>query len=80
MRENSILIHLIFIYFNCLPDDVLCKFAIWACDTENENENVFILMNFTENVPWNQTFPCLFIVISSSFVYKEVMHTQKFKN
>ena len=43
MRENSILIHLIFIYFNCLPDDVLCKFAIWACDTENEN--VFILMN-----------------------------------
>ena len=22
-----------FFYFNCLPDDVLCKIAIWADDT-----------------------------------------------
>ena len=34
IRQNSILIHLFFcFYFNCLPDDVLCKVAIWADDT-----------------------------------------------
>ena len=45
MRQNYILIHvflswsmsfldpcLFFSYFNCLPDDVLCKIAIWADD------------------------------------------------
>ena len=31
MHQNFILIH-IFFYFNCLPDDVLCKIAIWADD------------------------------------------------
>ena len=36
--------------------------------------------NFSINVLWNQTFPSLFIAISSSFVYKEInAHTQKFK-
>ena len=25
IRQNSNLIHLFFLYFNCLPDDVLCK-------------------------------------------------------
>ena len=33
MRQNSTLIHLLFFYFNCLPDDVLFKIAIWADDT-----------------------------------------------
>ena len=28
MRQDSILIHLFFFYFNCLPDDALCKTAI----------------------------------------------------
>ena len=35
----------------------------------------FLKDNFTINVLWNQTFPSLFIAISSSFVYKEIMHT-----
>ena len=33
MHQNSILILSIFFYFNCLPDDVLCKIAIRADDT-----------------------------------------------
>ena len=39
MLQNSILIHVFlswsisfFSYFNCLPDDVLCKIVIWADD------------------------------------------------
>ena len=30
--QNSIVIHLCFFYFNCLPDVVPCKSAIWADD------------------------------------------------
>ena len=33
MRQNSILIHPFFSYFNYLPEDVLCKIAICADDT-----------------------------------------------
>ena len=33
MRQNSVLIHLLCFYFNCIPDDILCKIAIWADDT-----------------------------------------------
>ena len=32
MHQIFILIHFFF-YFNCLPDNVLCKIAIWADDT-----------------------------------------------
>ena len=39
-----------------------------------------VTMNFTKNVQWNQTFPSVFIAISSRFLYKEMMlHTNKFK-
>ena len=39
------------------------------------------LWKFTKNVLWNQTFSSLFIAISSSFAYKEMMQTLRyFKN
>ena len=39
------------------------------------------LWKFTKNVLWNQTFSSLFIAISSSFAYKEMMQTlRNFKN
>ena len=33
IRQNSILIHLFFFYFNCVLDHVLCRIAIVADDT-----------------------------------------------
>ena len=37
------------------------------------------LQNFIKNLPWNQTFPSLFIAISCSFLYEEMVHTLKFR-
>ena len=40
MRQNPILIHLVFPYYICLPNDVLCNSAIWVDNTALNSHHV----------------------------------------